>query len=331
MATMVVLWSLTHPLLAGTPVVHDGADGSEVVAAVAARTGLPPSQLDPVHLDTLLRASPEVVGDAVLRRCARGDSNNEAVRTDLTRAEIAWAQADTVGTLDHLDLAVARLGCLTEVVDAPVASRVFLLRGALAAVRGDEPAADNEFRTARFLDPEVAWRDDLSEVGRAVFETPQAPEILSSVEILPTGNASGPWIDGAEIDAGIRVPEGLHLAQYSSAMGIRSAWLSVGGDAILVLPGSFRRPVVQRMAEPAQQGQVEALVAATIPDLRAAYVAHEGGLWLITRDGDGTTTTEISPLPPPPPPEPEEHGRSGRKGKKGRKDKKGRKSREREG
>ncbi|HHO50059.1 MAG TPA: hypothetical protein ENK18_04105 [Deltaproteobacteria bacterium] len=312
-----MLWILTYPLLAGTPVVFDGGSGAEVVSAVAARTGLPPSQLSAVSLDTLLQATPEVLGDAVMRRCARSSSSNEVVRTDLTRAEIAWAQADALNTMDHLDLAVARLGCLTEVVEPRVASRVFLLRGALLAQRGDTDAARNEFRTARFLDPAVAWRDDLPGEGRVVFEAPAPPEILASVRVLPSDNASGPWIDGVELDDELRVPEGLHLAQYSSVAGIQSAWLSVGGDTLLVLPGNFHRPVVQRMAVPEDQGAVEALLAAALPEMRAAYVAHGGGLWLITRDGHDTTTTEIDPLPPPEP-EPEGRGRKKKKKEKGK-------------
>ena len=57
--------------------------------------------------------------------------------------------------------------------------------------------------------------------------------------------------------------------------------------------------------------ELKALLQAAFPSFTAAYVAVHGGLWLVAREGDSVSTTEIAP--PPPPPEPA----------KGKKDKKG--------
>ena len=58
---------------------------------------------------------------------------------------------------------------------------------------------------------------------------------------------------------------GLHLAQHQSPRGLQTAWVVVGGDATLVVPQSFRRPILERMADPETRPEVEALLAAALP------------------------------------------------------------------
>ncbi|MCK6507613.1 hypothetical protein L6R53_30315 [Myxococcota bacterium] len=293
---------LSFPALAGVPVVVDGGDAAAVPARVSERTGLPVDQLALVELSSLLDDPPQALGDAVMRRCAGAPTRMEAVRADLVRAEAAWTRRDRVTAFDHLDLAVAQLGCLGELVDREVAARTFLLRGALLAERGQPEAAQGELRTALAFDPELAWTGAFPVEGEVLLAEQRAQPDELTVRVVPAGTSSGPWIDGRTVGgdgAVVAVGPGLHLAQHPSPAGIRSAWLVVGGDTTLVLPGSFRRPVLEALAEPATREPVQALLQATLPGFQAAYVSHQGWLWLLTLAGDQVETSELV-VPPPP-------------------------------
>ncbi len=269
--------------------------GPEVVAAVASRTGLPADQLEALPLDQLLKAAPEALGEAVLRRCTREGTRGDLIRSELARAESAFAGGDRGGAQDHLDLAVAQLGCLVELPDARVAARVFLLRAALVA-DADAEVARGELRTALAFEPDLAWDDRYPESGRALLDEVRAAGTAATLSIVPDTATSGPWIDGREApDEGVKVGQGLHLAQYSGPTGVASGWLLVGGDCALVLPGAYRRPILGPIADAATRGPVEALLEATIPEIEAAYVAWSGGLWLVSDDGSGLSTIEIAP------------------------------------
>jgi len=282
--------------LAGTPVVHeDGQDGAALVAQVVQRTGLPESQLTAVPLEALVAAAPKVLGDATLRRCARTGGPADAVRAELARAEAAFHTGDTFAAADRLDLAVALLGCLSELPDRKVAARVFQLRGALLAEEDPESAA-GELRTARAFQPELEWDRDLPAAGAPLFAEAVSDPGAATLQVVPSTPTSGPWIDGRELDpAGVAVGAGLHLAQYAGRSGVESAWLVVAGDATFVLPGAFRRPILSRMADPEDRAEVEALIATALPDFHAAYVAWSGGLWLVTDEPTGPLTTEVTP------------------------------------
>ena len=111
-----MLW-LLPAALAGTPIIYDGTTPDEVRTRVASRTGLPLDQLDPVAFRDLISGSPSTLGEAVLRHCAGGPSEMTALRTELVRAEGALRQDDTQTAMDHLDLAVARMSCLTTLAE----------------------------------------------------------------------------------------------------------------------------------------------------------------------------------------------------------------------
>ena len=294
------LLSLTA--LAGVPVVIDGGDATAVPALVAQRTGLPVDQLEIFDLGDLLTQPPQVLGDAVMRRCSGAATRMEAVRADLVRAEAAWARRDRVGAFDHLDLAVAQLGCLGELVDRSVAARIFLLRGALEAERGQPDAAHGELRTALAFDPELGWTGSFPVEGQVLLAEQRAIPTELTIQVLPAGTSSGPWVDGRTVDgdgAQVSVAPGLHLAQHPSPAGIRSAWLVVGGDTALVLPGGFRRPVLEALSDADRRAPVQALLQATLPGFHAAYVSHQGYLWLLTLvDGEIETTELVTPPPP---------------------------------
>lgn len=304
--------------VAGTPIVYDGGVGPEIIAATAARTGLPQEQLSAVPLDTLLVSPPEGLGGAVVRRCTKGPSQNAIVQTEFKRAEAAMLSGGDA--LDHLDLAVAEIGCLGELVDAKTAAAVFLMRGALQAEISEETAR-GEMRTALAFDREVAWNDKLPAPGQVLLDAERANPDVHKLLVAPAASPSGPWLDGRTVvvgSMGTTVQQGLHLVQYGTATGIRSAWLIIGGDAQFVIPSSFRKPILERFADHDAWPELAALVAASLPDFFAAYVHHGGGLWLVTLDEGVLSTSEIA-APPPPPPPPETKGKKGKKEKKAKK------------
>jgi hypothetical protein len=302
------------PAAGGVPVVFDGGEAPTVVEAVAARTGLPADQLDAIALSELMQRAPEAVGGAVMRRCTRSPSQVALANAELARAEAAWVKGDAALAMDHLDMAVAMLGCLSELVDARTAAKVFLLRGALQAVDAPD-VASGEVRTALALNPDLEWDDRYPENGLPVLVAQRKVEPSIELAPAPAVSAAGPWLDGVKLAEPREVAEGLHLAQYSGPGGIQSAWLVVASPATLVVPTSYRRPVLETLVDAAAHPEVAALLAAAVPEFEVGYASWNDGLWLVSAEESGLVTTEIAPPTPPPPPE--EPGKKGKKGKKG--------------
>lgn len=300
---LISIVSMAH---AGVPVVFEGVDGTSVLAKVSERTGLPADQLDALPLDTLRGAPPGARGEAVLRRCSTAPVEADPVRADFARARAAFVDGNRFRAMDHLDLAVARIGCLSEVVDRDVAAQVFLFRGALTAT-ADPPDLDTargELRTAIELVRDLSFPDWLPEGAKPAFEAVHA-EVdeadrgeLATLTVVPANPVSGPWVDGVAVKVTADLRPGLHLFQYSSAKGIRSGWLSLGGDAEVVLPEQVRGPVLDTMAQPDGQRLVAAMLDVTVSDLSAAYVTHQGGLWLLSKTGSAIDTQVVDPPSP---------------------------------
>ncbi len=156
--------------------------------------------------------------------------------------------------------------------------------------------ARGELRTALAFAPSLVADPDTPEVVAAWLETQRAEPAAVTLSLFPAQSPSGPWIDGLAVTESARsLRPGLHLAQYAGPRGVASAWLLVDGQASLVLPASYRRPVLQSITDPATRDGVEALVAAATPDAHAVYVTVNGGLWLLTPEGGEWMTTEIAP------------------------------------
>lgn len=291
--------------LAATPIVHDSPDSAAIRAAVASRTGLPPDQLEPIALKTVLEQPTTALGNMAVRRCAGGPGSMAEARAEIVRAEAALRTGDTVAIATHLDLAVARLGCLTEVVDAPVAARAFLLRGGLAAEQGLLDEARDEIRTALALDPDILWPPAYPVAGTPVLAEVMAETERHTLHVVPQAS-SGPWINGREIPAGepLTLRPGLHLAQHSARAGLTSAWLVVRGDATWVLPDALPPAPLDAFADVPSHTLPTVLVA-TFPEAAGVYVAHRGGLWLATRDGLHASVNQlVAPQPVAPAEEP---------------------------
>jgi hypothetical protein len=284
---------------AGTPVVFDGGDPGETLAAVAARTGLPVEQLTAAPLRELLEAPTLALG-ASLRHCAGTPSSNSEVRSELLRAEASLRDGDAAAARDHLDLTLSRVGCLAELVEGADVGRVFLLRASLALEEDADRVAE-ELRGALAFAPAITWPEatsgeGLPPAGAAALEAARGAAAEVSLVVAPAGVGSGPWIDGREVEGDrVSLPAGLHLVQEAGTGGISSSWLAAEGDATLVLPGAYRRPVLGGVGDPATRARVEALLRATLPDAQAVYVSDGGGLWMVAAEGE---TIELAPATP---------------------------------
>ncbi|MEN0067411.1 MAG: hypothetical protein AAGA48_35095 [Myxococcota bacterium] len=314
---------------AAVPVVFEGFDASEALSRVSERTGLPETQLVALPLEQLRQTPPEARGDAVLRRCATTPVAAEPIRTDFARAKAAFVKGDRFKAMDYLDLAVAKIGCLSEVVDRKVASLVFVFRGALMVTSNDDAAIKTgrgELRTSVELVRERTFPDWLPPEAQPVFDevlaeveaADNAP--LATLKVMPRTTVSGPWVNGSEVATSVDLRPGLHLLQYSTAKGIRSGWLSIGGPAEVVLPGQIRGPVLDKMREETGRVVVAAMIEVAVDELSAAYVTHDGGLWLLSKEGDRIETTVVEPPAEGPAEEPvtEEPKKRRKKGKKRR-------------
>ena len=285
---------------AGVPLIHDDTDPQVAMVAVVHGTGLPADQLDPIALSEVLQARPSVVGAGALRHCAGAASRNTDVRAHLVRAEAAWREGDYRGAMDQADLGIAGLGCLSERVERPEAARLFLLRGGLIARDGHDDAAREELRTALALSPRVQWDEWLPSEGRVLLAQVRAEPAEIALGVAPESMSVGPWLDGSDpTDGGFTARQGLHLVQVPGTGGLATAWLTLEADAVVVVPRSFRPPVLSLLADPATRSDVERLVQAASRGM-PAYVASGGGVWLLTFE-DGVPQTETLVEPPPPP------------------------------
>lgn len=291
---MLFLFSLA---MAGVPLVFDGETPEEVIARTAQRTGLPVTQFDPVPLDTLLKSPPRSLGSAVLRFCASTTTRTVELRTNVVRGEAAFRSGDMIEAMDQLDLGIAGLGCLSERVETPVASRFFLLRAAMLSRQGKKEEAKEEMRTALSLGAAAEWPSDFPPEGKEFFGEVLQESVVASLSFVPMDTGASPVIDGQSValSAPLSLRSGLHLLQVPSTGGLRSAWLTVSGSATLVIPGNLRRPVLERLGDLNGRPEVEQFLLSVLGE-EGIYVSSGGALWLVTPEG---TNTLIAPPPPP--------------------------------
>ncbi len=298
---------------AGIPLVYDGEVSADVVERAARGTGLPDTQFDPVTLEALLKGPPQTLGSAVVRHCSGPPTRAADLLANAVRAENAWQKGDPIVAMDELDLGIGGLGCLAERVDPAIMSRMFLLRGGLLARGGHPDEARAELRTALSLSATRDWPANFPAEGAPAFAEVQAEPERVPLQLAPSSSGAAPSVDGATMPAGsaLQLRPGLHLLQVPSTAGLRSAWLTVEGPSTLVVPSSFRRPILEQLSDPSKRDDVGMLLLATL-DVQAVYVAHTGGLWLVSEEGGTLSTTtliEPSAAAPAPP----------KKGKKGKK------------
>jgi hypothetical protein len=285
---------------AGIPLVYQGESEAVVLERGVTATGLPESQFDLVPLEQLLKAPPNVEGQAVLRHCAGAGTKNSVLKAHAVRAEAAWSQGNISMAMDELDLGIGGLGCLMERVERETMSRMFLLRGGLLARQGKLEEARAELQSACSIDTTTSWPGTFPEEGAVLFaEVLSAPERIA-LTIMPAGSGALPAIDGQSVGkAELFVRPGLHLLQLPGTSGLKSAWLTVEGTATLIVPANYREPILPRLIE--ENPEVETLLLSSL-SVEAVYVATEGCLYLVAR-GETEPQTTLLVAPPRPPPE----------------------------
>jgi hypothetical protein len=82
-------------------------------------------------------------------------------------------------------------------------------------------------------------------------------------------------VDGQPLSAEGQLRSGLHLLQIPSTAGLRSAWLTIDGEAWVVIPGNYRPPILGRLLESGQEEAPAALVL--LPSKGRLQVKPGGG------------------------------------------------------
>jgi hypothetical protein len=288
------LGSLAH----AAPLVYDHADAETARARVLEATG---DRADPaIDLDTLRTRGPTVLGDARLRQCTLAPSKNRDIDTDYHRAAGAFAHLDSATTVEAADLAVAKLGCLTEPADPALVGKLFLLRGVMEAERNREAVAREELRSAWAFAPDQRWDDAYPPTAQAWFEEERKAPVPFTLTLAPRASApDGPWLDGHRLsEATASVGPGLHLAQFVVGTRTITTWVVVAGDALLVQPAAYTDKALAVLADDARRAELAPLLRATFP-AGTVWLASAGWVVEATIAADAVTMT-VRASPPPP-------------------------------
>ncbi len=280
---------------AATPVVYEGIDASIVLQRVSERTAVPIDQLEAVAADALVHRPAALAGPGTLRHCAAQPVRSADIRTLVLRAEVAWREGQPQDALDQLDLATMQLGCLSERVDHRVAARLFLVRGALQVHFGQAETAQAELQTALAFAPDLVWDPQLPVDAADALETARRAPAAAGIRVVPH-LSTPPWLDGVPLATGETVQKrpGLHLVQIPATAGLQTAWMTVQGDATLVVPAAHRLPLLSKDF-PEDLPGLGSLLQATL-GAQATYLVTNDGMWLVTFD-DGKPVMEVLVAP----------------------------------
>jgi hypothetical protein len=292
--------TLLGSLAQAAPLVYDHADAATARALVLEATS---ERADPaIDLDTLRARGPTVLGDARLRQCTLAPSTNRDIDTEYQRAAGAFAHLDQATTVEAADLAVAKLGCLTEPADPVLVGKLFLLRGVMEAERNRETISREELRSAWAFAPDQTWDDAYPPTAQPWFDQERTAPTPFTLTLAPRANApDGPWLDGHRLAEGTAsVGPGLHLAQ--SVIGTRTitTWVVVAGDALVVQPAAYSEKALALLADDARRAELAPLLRATFP-AGTVWLASAGWVVEATIAPDAVTMT-VRASPPPPAP-----------------------------
>jgi hypothetical protein len=293
-----VLTLVLGPLAHAAPLVYDHADAATARALVLEATG---QRADPaIDIDTLRTRGPTVLGDARLRQCTLAPSTNRDIDTEYHRAAGAFAHLDPATTVEAADLAVAKLGCLTEPADPVLVGKLFLLRGVMEAERNREAIAREELRTAWAFAPDQKWDDAYPPTARPWFDEERTAPVPFSLTLAPRADApDGPWLDGRRLaDASASVGPGLHLVQYVLGTRTLTTWVVLAGDATVVQPSTYSERALGVLADGARRDELAPLLRASFP-AGTVWLASEG--WVVEATiGADAVTMEVRASPAPP-------------------------------
>lgn len=285
-------------LAQAAPLVYDHADVATARALVLEATG---ERVDPaITLDALRRRNATVLGDARLRQCTLAPSTNRDIDTEYHRAAGAFAHLDSATTVEAADLAIAKLGCLTEPADPVLVGKLFLLRGVVEAERNRESIAREELRSAWAFAPNQKWDDAYPPTAQPWFDEERTAPTPFTLTLAPRADApDGPWLDGHRLaEATASVGPGLHLLQNVIGTRTITTWVVVAGDALVVQPQAYTEKALALLADDARRAELGPLLRATFP-AGTVWLASAG--WLVEATiahDDITMTVRASPPPP---------------------------------
>jgi hypothetical protein len=292
------------------PVLYDTGSATDAKALVYKATG---ENADPAIDLRIMRAKgPTVLGEGRLRACTLGAATNFDIDTEYHRAAGAFAHLDSATTIEAADLAVAKLGCLTEPADPVVVGKLFLLRGVMEADRNRETVARDELRTAWSFAPDQKWDDSYPPTAQPWFEEERVAKMPYAITLAPRApEPDGPWLDGHPLPSGAgSVGSGLHLVQYVVGTRTLTTWVVVAGDALVVDADAYPERALSLIADETRRDTLG-------PLLRSSFPA--GPVWLVS-DGwvvEGTVAADAVTFTvratPPPPVDEDEKKRKGKK------------------
>ncbi len=286
-------WAAT-PLLLYGPGEADPATEQRALASFNLLAADPAGAPSVRHVGTVVvgRQTIEVIGGEV-RACPGSPVTVETFSGDLAEAmeHVLYQRLEQAGqTLERLD---ALLPCLNGVLPRGELARISYLEGVAQAYAGQEEAAQESFRRALVVSPELDWDEGFPPLYRPLFDQAIQDALRSASAPLivepQVGQTASLWVDGVEFTTGgmaITLAEGRHLLQWQLAAGGFSTRVTGvrAGETVTVLS---RDDVVAAMlggagSDVARQAAAEALgeLAATA-DVERVYVAELAGVDLL--------------------------------------------------
>jgi hypothetical protein len=227
------------------PAGPDAASEQRALASLNLLAAGPVGSPSVRHVQTVLASQPviDVVGGEV-RACPGSPVTVETFTEALDEAlqHVLYQRLEDAGrTLERLD---ALLPCIHGVLPRGELARISFLEGVGQAYAGDGTAAQESFRRALVVSPELDWDDNFPPDYRALFDGAIQDALRSqsapvSVEAL-VGQIAKLWVDGVEFRSGglaMSLAEGRHLLQWELVAGGFSTRVTVvrAGDVLTVL------------------------------------------------------------------------------------------------
>ena len=256
-------------------------------AKVALFGGRTLANLQARTLTTLVSGDlPVVVGGATGSHCQGEPGTNAAIKTlvEATESKVLFMEFESA--LVDLDSAVALERCLTEPLDAAVASRAHYLRAMVAVGTGDQGAAWPEFVQAANLKPDIAWDENFPPDGRTAFKGAVAAIKVGETQdfhLVPPP-AAGLWVDGVaqESAENVALKPGTHVLQLGTEGSPLTTYvvdLPEETRAAMLFPGQLEDDRADWASDGATRGRLEAVLAANSQGA-IAYVSLPGQvLW----------------------------------------------------
>jgi hypothetical protein len=307
-----VLLSLATSSAHATELVLYGSKETEDIARakVALFGGRTLANLQAQTLTALVSGDlPVVVGGATVSYCEGDPGSNAAIKAlvEATESKVLFMEFESAKM--DLDMARDLERCLTEPLDAAVASRAHYLRAMVAVGSGDPGAAWPEFLQAVNLKPDITWDENFPPDGRTAFKGAVAAIKVGETQdfhLVPPPEI-GLWVDGIVQGNAEKVAlkPGAHVLQLGTEGSPLTTYvvdLPEETRAAMLFPGKLEDDRADWAGDGATRGRLEAVLAANSQGA-IAYVSLPGqvlwqfdpGPWKWT-DLSGVSDEEIAAL-----------------------------------